>query len=255
MSQYKAVVFDIGGVVAQSPLAGIAKYEKKHGIPVKYIDANIAARNDSGGAFQRMERGELHPPKFYAIFGAELSEPGNIEVYKKYLKLKGRPIPDLPKEGYKIDGEELFHMMMGEAKNLDPLVVNAIKKLNASGKFKVAALTNNYQPAEGADKDESILSSDSHSPQAVNLRELFHEFVESSKTGMRKPNPKIYQHTCDLIGVKLEESIFLDDIGTNLKAAKKLGMATIQVNIGESRKAIQQLEKLTGLSLIDDSKL
>ena len=41
MSQYKAVVFDIGGVVSQSPLAGIAKYEVKHGIPKKYIDANM----------------------------------------------------------------------------------------------------------------------------------------------------------------------------------------------------------------------
>ena len=37
-----------------------------------------------------MEKGELHPPDFYEIFGAELSEPGNVEVYKKYLQAKGR---------------------------------------------------------------------------------------------------------------------------------------------------------------------
>ena len=116
--------------------------------------------------------------------------------------------------------------MMGEAKRLDPLVINAIKKLRASGKFKVAALTNNYTPAEGAEKGESVLSSSN--PENVELRTLFHEFVESSKTGMRKPNPQIYIYTCDSVGVKPHEAIFLDDIGTNLKAAKKLGMATIR---------------------------
>ena len=44
----------------------------------------------------------------------------------------------------------------------------------------------------------------------------------------RKPDPKIFLHACKVIGVQPNEAIFLDDIGMNLRAAKKLGMATIR---------------------------
>ena len=121
---------------------------------------------------------------------------------------------------------------MGEAKRLDPLVINAIKKLRASGKFKVAALTNNYTPAEGAEKGESVLSSSN--PENVELRTLFHEFVESSKTGMRKPNPQIYIYTCDSVGVKPHEAIFLDD-PVLFSICRKLG------SIVERRKYMSEL--------------
>ena len=50
-------------------------------------------------------------------------------------------------------------------------------------------------------------------------------------------------------GVKPDEIVFLDDIGENLKQAKKLGFGTIKVNLGEAYEAVDKLEKLTGLKL------
>jgi HAD superfamily hydrolase (TIGR01509 family) len=44
----------------------------------------------------------------------------------------------------------------------------------------------------------------------------------------RKPDPKIYHYACDVIGIKPDEAIFLDDIGMNLRSANKLGMKTIR---------------------------
>lgn len=35
-------------------------------------------------------------------------------------------------------------------------------------------------------------------------------------------------HACKTIGVEPHETVFLDDIGMNLRAAKKLGMKTIR---------------------------
>ena len=35
---YKAVFFDIGGVVVGSPFSGIADYEKEHNLPVNYLN-------------------------------------------------------------------------------------------------------------------------------------------------------------------------------------------------------------------------
>jgi FMN phosphatase YigB (HAD superfamily) len=46
--------------------------------------------------------------------------------------------------------------------------------------------------------------------------------------------------------------VFLDDIGENLKAARKAGMRTIKVNLGRSREAVKELEKITGMKLSGD---
>ena len=44
----------------------------------------------------------------------------------------------------------------------------------------------------------------------------------------RKPDPQFFLYACKVIGVEPNEAIFLDDIGMNLRAAKKLGMTTIR---------------------------
>ena len=53
--------------------------------------------------------------------------------------------------------------------------------------------------------------------------------VESSKLGLRKPDPKIYQHTCNALGIEPSEAVYLDDLGINLKPARAMGMQTIKV--------------------------
>jgi len=68
--------------------------------------------------------------------------------------------------------------------------------------------------------------------------------------GLRKPDPRIYRHTCDAIGVAPSEAVFLDDIGQNLKAARALGMTTIKVDDPDD--ALRELEALLDLSLLDD---
>lgn len=83
------------------------------------------------------------------------------------------------------------------------------------------------------------------------LRSLFDIYVESAIEGMRKPDPRFYQRALDRLGIKGEEAIFLDDIGINLVAAKKLGIHTIRVHPGRSLEALLELEKLTGVSLVD----
>ena len=50
-------------------------------------------------------------------------------------------------------------------------------------------------------------------------------------------------------GVSASDILFLDDIGENLKTAKKIGFGTIKVNLGRAFEAVDQLEKVTGLQL------
>ncbi|MEL0091903.1 MAG: HAD-IA family hydrolase, partial [Pseudomonadales bacterium] len=70
------------------------------------------------------------------------------------------------------------------------------------------------------------------SERASRVAEVMREFdlvVESSELGIRKPDPRIYQHTCNLLGIDPSEALFIDDLGINLKPAKALGMRTIKV--------------------------
>lgn len=64
---------------------------------------------------------------------------------------------------------------------------------------------------------------------SLNCRELFDVVVESTKVGSRKPEQRIYEICLQQLDVKPEESVFLDDLGVNLKAAKQLGIRTIKV--------------------------
>ncbi|GAA5870578.1 hypothetical protein JCM16303_001524 [Sporobolomyces ruberrimus] len=271
----KAVIFDIGGVVVGSPVAAISRAEKLWQLPPHYLNALITAYGDQG-AFQRLERGELVIEEFYREFGQQLSnvERGN-KAYETYCKRVGTECPPLPNK-LKIDGKELWSLMMDPATEPDPLVVNAINRLRASGRFKIAALTNNFAPASGV--PERYRSTGSYRPVSTDelrrslqhaaknqdakgagdtlLKSMFDEYIESCIEGLRKPDPRFFQLALDKLGIKAEEAVFLDDIGHNLMAAKKLGIRTIRVGHGSSEKAVKELEEVVNLPLLEEkSKL
>lgn len=79
------------------------------------------------------------------------------------------------------------------------------------------------------------------------LYALFDVVIESAKVNLRKPDPRIYQMACDLLGVTPAEAVFLDDFGINLKGARALGMTTIKVD--DTTRAIDELEAALGIPL------
>lgn len=85
----KAVIFDVGGVIVGSPIVGVGIYEVAHQLPNHYLNVAITHQGH-GGAFQRLERGEISLDLFYELFGEQLSQTeGNNEAYKKYCKKMG----------------------------------------------------------------------------------------------------------------------------------------------------------------------
>lgn len=73
---YRAVIFDIGGVVVGSPLHAIAEYERQHRIPGGFIN-RVVISTAPAGAWSRLERGELTLEDFYPSFDAECLELGH----------------------------------------------------------------------------------------------------------------------------------------------------------------------------------
>ena len=191
MTTIRGALFDVGGVVQDSPLHAIARYERDHGIPPGAINRAVVTTGDSG-AWSRLERGELTVEAFCAPFEA-----------------------DCRALGFGVDGARMM-AYIAEAGVIRPQMVEAIRRLRERG-LRVGALTNNW------------LSEDRRRP-AHPLREHFHVVVESSVVGLRKPDPRIYELACRELGVAPVQTAFLDDIGRNLKPAHALGMTTIKVN-------------------------
>ncbi len=93
-------------------------------------------------------------------------------------------------------------------------VVHRARELLADG-VPIALLTNNVK--EWGD----------HWRATFPVDELFEIIVDSSAVGMRKPDPRIYQLTCERLDVTPEASVFIDDNAENVAAARALGMETV----------------------------
>ncbi len=193
-----------------SPLHAIARYEREVGIPAGFVNRVVVDTGPSG-AWSRLERGELRVEDWIPAFERECAQAGQTLAAGRMMEaIRGASEPR-------------------------PLMVAAIRAIRARG-LRVGALTNNW-----------VAEEPSANRLGLELRELFHAFVESAVVGLRKPDPRIYQHACSELGVKPEESVFLDDIGANLKAARILGMHTIKVDTPEQ--ALAELESALGFSL------
>ena len=82
------------------------------------------------------------------------------------------------------------------------------------------------------------------------LKSRFDVVVESALLGERKPEPRIYDEVLKQLNLKGEETVFLDDIGSNLKAANKHGIKTIKVKGGQPQNALHELQALLKQQLV-----
>lgn len=187
-----SVLFDLGGVVLDSPVQAIASFEARVGLTAGSVGAFIKSTGNSG-AWAMLERGEID----FATFCTEFEREGVLA-------------------GITFSARQMMEAVEG-AMRRRPQMIAAIRSLRERG-FKVGALTNNWAFSEHIDRDFSELS------------KHFDVFIESYKVGHRKPESAIYVLACDAMNVEPRDVVFLDDLGTNLKAARCLGMHTIKVN-------------------------
>lgn len=209
----KAIIFDIGGVVVDSPIMAIRNF---------CVQRSISDLNHflfSSSTWAATERGQLAWSRFAEAALQECQDKGFSDGIS--LGLDGwRELQRAIKEG-----------------GVRPRVpmLRAITRLRAAG-FVVAALTNNIAP-EGAAESSGL----------QRLRSLFDHFVESSVTKMRKPEPDFYAHALRVVGCEAAQAVFLDDIGKNLKPAKDMGIFTIHVQNETPLQYLEALQKLQGL--------
>jgi putative hydrolase of the HAD superfamily len=206
----KAALFDFGGVILSSPFEAFARYESQHGLPDGLI-RSLNATNPDTNAWARLERSEVDLDGFCELFEAEAAAAGHTLV-----------------------GADVIALLAGE---LRPEMVRAVERCGE--RLKTALLTNNFVTAPGGHVDREREMED--------VMALFDVVVESSKIGVRKPDPRFYELACDQLGIAPAEAVFLDDLGINLKPARALGMTTIKVT--DPAHAIAELEAVVGFAL------
>ncbi len=207
----RAVLWDFGGVILSSPFEAFRRYEAEHEIPLDFI-RRVNATNPDRNAWARLERSELDHVGFDAAFAEE-----------------ARAL------GHEVPGADVLALLAGDVR---PEMVTALDAVIAAG-YRTACLTNNV-----VSRDEDP---EAGRPDVDAVMARFDVVVESSKLGIRKPEPTFYHRACELLGVEPAECVFLDDLGINLKPAKAMGMTTIKVD--EPADAIAELEQVLGIPL------
>ena len=59
---------------------------------------------------------------------------------------------------------------------------------------------------------------------AYGFEDLVDDIVYSHECGMAKPDPRIFALTCERLGVRPEETVFVDDYAPNVEAARAAGL-------------------------------
>ncbi|WP_395616372.1 HAD-IA family hydrolase [Sphingorhabdus sp.] len=211
---FNTVIFDFGGVITTSPFEAFNRMEATRGLPKDFV-RSVNARNPDDNAWAKFERAECNAAEFDALFAAEA------------LAL-----------GHELDGASVIACLSGDIR---PNMVAALDVLKSKG-FALGCITNNVPSGKGA----GMAGSDEKAAAISAVMERFDHIIESSKAGVRKPDPRIYAMMCAALTVAPSQCIYLDDLGINCKPAAAMGMAAIKVTSGDQ--ALQDLGALLALT-------
>ncbi len=192
----EAVIWDFGGVFTTSPFEAFNRLEAERGLPRDLV-RRVNSTNPDSNAWALFERNEIDAARFDALF---LEESTAL--------------------GHPLRGADVLPLLNGQ---LRPRMVAALRACKAQ--FKVGCITNNVVSMHSPGQDTTQRSAGA----MAQVMPLFDAIIESSKAGVRKPDPKIYLMMCDLLAVRPEACVYLDDLGINCKPAAGLGMKAIKV--------------------------
>lgn len=192
----QAVIWDFGGVLTSSPFEAFSRYEHQNSLPADFI-RGVNSVNPDTNAWAMFEQARISAIDFDAQF---LSESTSL--------------------GHAVAGRDVLALLSGDLRSG---AVSALKTIARD--YKVGCITNNVPMGHGPG-----MAGTTQKANAVGkVMAVFDHVLESSKIGIRKPDPRIYALMCEALDVDPVACVYLDDLGINLKPARQMGMATIKV--------------------------
>lgn len=212
----KGLVVDWGGVLTEPLDSAIRAWADLDGVDFEhYVEVMRSWLGPHQGKLARdnpvaaLERGEIEVPHFEGQLARRLSEVAGREVSPHGLL------------------QRMFDQFVHA-----PAMSGLVLRARRAG-LRTGLLSNswgNEYPREGWD-------------------EMFDAIVISGEVGMRKPEPEIFAHVLELLGLTAGETVFVDDLDHNVTAARELGIVGVHHTSYES--TASELESLFGLYLRD----
>ena len=209
-----AVVFDLGGVLTESPLTAFAAYEAEAGLPEGLV-RRLNSTDPDTNAWARFERNELDVDGFSAAFEAEALAAG-----------------------HRLDARRVLAALAGQVR---PEMVAAVRRLRAAG-LPLALLSNNVAPMERTGRLGELLEL---------FDAVVESSLEGVRKPEPEIYRRALARLSDAVGRPVEPSdcAYLDDLGINLKPARAMGMHTVKVV--DPAVALAELSELVGIDLRD----
>ena len=210
MSAIEVVVSDFGGVLTTPLMHAFAALQEEDALDAGALGGALRriAERDGRHPLHELECGRITERDFLAGLSAQLREDLGRDVEMQSFS------------------ERYFaHLRPNDA------MIAFLRDVRGRG-YRLAMLTNNVR--EWEPRWRAMLPVD----------ELFEVVVDSAFVGLRKPDPAIYQLTCDRLGVTPERCLFVDDIEVNCAAAATLGMTAVLFRSNEQ--AIAEMREALG---------
>jgi epoxide hydrolase-like predicted phosphatase len=195
-SSVSAVLFDFAGVVTNDPFRVMGGVASEYGIDPDEFATIAVGRGDYGTGdhpWHRLERGEIEVEDYNSAVD-ELARSRGHDGF-----------PPLPVE-----------LILGGGLTVRPEMLGLMSDLRSLG-IATGIVTNNVR-ALSAWRD------------LADWDAIVDVVVDSSEVGMRKPEARIFLHSCSCLGVDPTTAVFLDDMQVNVDGAISVGMTGVLVS-------------------------
>jgi len=210
----RGLVLDWGGVLTTDVREALASWAASERIPLDGVRTAFArwlgpteAEREMVNPVHLLERGELEVAEFERFLVRALE----------------------PTDGHRLEPEGLLARMFAHFAQAQAMTALVWRAREAG--LSTALLSNSW----------------GNSYPAETWQGMFDAVVISGEVGMRKPEPQIYHHTCDLLGLAPGECVFVDDLAHNVSAAVTVGM--IGVHHTSYAQTVSELSVLFDLDL------
>lgn len=218
MSSQRGLLVDWGGCLTV-PLDGVmAAWAQADGVDYEHFTevlrewrALAEAESGSGRAaapVHALERGEMTAAEFEELLARELGARGSH-----------------------VDSAGLLGRMLAGLEEPEPGMHALVRRARASG-VRTALVSNSW----GNEYDRTGWDA------------MFDEVVISGEVGMRKPEPEIFLHAADRLGLPVDACVLVDDLVWNVEAAQALGMGAV-LHRGDVDATREELERMLGVHL------
>lgn len=192
----KNIIFDFGGVILPvDPMAFAAGLIELGCTNVLGLHERFMAEH----VYSRFEKGEMSPGEFRMMLRTGLSNHVSDEQL-----------------------DRAWNLILGE---IPPHRIRFLESLKPIYRTFLLSNTNKIH----YDRYQAQFRETYRYPS---LNNLFEKAYYSFQLKLYKPDPAIFEFVIKDSGLKPEETLFVDDYASNIKAAKKLGLRTIHLEEG-----------------------